>query len=170
MASDLESDKADADPGFQARINVIVEKVGGPLRLSQMSGLSRGVILKYQKGESEPSRPRLVALARAAGVRVEWLATGAEPMQPLPPAEQPVHDLPIDEALMARIAEGIEAVYKAENARIYALQLVNAAARMYGDLVAAYASPEERLVGLKGMLQQLRRELRAPGAHSKQVS
>jgi len=68
----------------------------------------------------------------------------------------------LDEALMNAVAEGIAEIYKAENARIYPLQLVQATSRMYADLVAAYDTPEERRIGLKGMLQQLRRDLRSP--------
>lgn len=37
---------------------------------------------KYEKGESEPSRDKLVAIAEAAGVDLLWLATGKGGMEP----------------------------------------------------------------------------------------
>ncbi len=69
-------DAAVGDAEFVARLRRIVELAGGIAPLSRKSQLSRGVIHKYLNGESEPSRPRLVALAQAAGMTVEWLATG----------------------------------------------------------------------------------------------
>jgi phage repressor protein C with HTH and peptisase S24 domain len=43
-------------------------------------GVSPSAFRKWLKGEAEPSRERLVALARAAGVGVAWLAEGEGPM------------------------------------------------------------------------------------------
>jgi len=71
---------ADDVQGFQNRIERLCEIVGGPGELAQKSHLSRRVIDKYRNGASDPSRERLAALARAADVRVGWLATGEEPM------------------------------------------------------------------------------------------
>ncbi len=67
-----------------------------------------------------------------------------------------------DEDLMAAVARGIEEVYVSENARIYPVQLVQAATRMYAELIEAYDTREECMVGLKGALHRLRRDLRAP--------
>ncbi|HYG91170.1 MAG TPA: helix-turn-helix transcriptional regulator [Azospirillum sp.] len=141
---------------------------GNATRLAEKSGISRRAIGEYLAGKAEPSRPRLVAIAAAAGVRVEWLATGEGPMRvddksgPDDGVSSTNTTAQLDEALMNAVAEGIAEIYKAENARIYPLQLVQATSRMYADLVAAYDTPEERRIGLKGMLQQLRRDLRSP--------
>lgn len=70
----------DADPGFMARMNVLLERVGGPANLARKSGLSTRVIAKYRDGDSDPNRARLVSLAVAAGVSLVWLATGAGEM------------------------------------------------------------------------------------------
>lgn len=64
------------DAAFMARVHQAVELAGGIAALSRKCGLSRGVIHKYLNGDSEPSRPRLIALAQAANVDVTWLATG----------------------------------------------------------------------------------------------
>jgi transcriptional regulator with XRE-family HTH domain len=44
-------------------------------------GLSESVVRQYLKGKSEPTRPALVAMARAGGVSLEWLASGSGPMR-----------------------------------------------------------------------------------------
>jgi phage repressor protein C with HTH and peptisase S24 domain len=43
-------------------------------------GVSPSAFRKWLKGEAEPSRERLIALAHAAGVGVAWLAEGEGPM------------------------------------------------------------------------------------------
>ncbi|MBN8930254.1 MAG: helix-turn-helix transcriptional regulator [Rhodospirillales bacterium] len=45
-------------------------------RLARAMGVSPSAFRKWLKGEAEPSRERLVALASTAGVSVGWLATG----------------------------------------------------------------------------------------------
>jgi phage repressor protein C with HTH and peptisase S24 domain len=42
-------------------------------------GVSPSALRKWLKGEAEPSRERLIALARATGVGVAWLAEGEGP-------------------------------------------------------------------------------------------
>jgi len=69
------------DARFQHRIATVIRRAGGVSALAAASGLSTRVIAKYRNGESDPSRERLVAIARAAGVTVDWLATGNGPMR-----------------------------------------------------------------------------------------
>ena len=45
------------------------------------AGISPTALRQYLIGKSEPTRPMLVAIARAAGVQVAWLATGDGPMR-----------------------------------------------------------------------------------------
>jgi phage repressor protein C with HTH and peptisase S24 domain len=61
---------------FANRVRELAASVGGPKRLSECSGLSRAVIGKYLSGKSEPSRDRLIRLARAGNVSIGWLASG----------------------------------------------------------------------------------------------
>jgi transcriptional regulator with XRE-family HTH domain len=128
----------------------------------------------YERGRNFPDQATLAKIGEVYGVSLDWLITGRGQKCPAEAVQAPASaPATVDEELMAHVAEGIAGVYREENARIYPVPLVRAAARMYDDLVAAYDSPEERQVGLKGMLQQLRRELRSPGAagaNSKQVS
>lgn len=49
---------------------------------AQKIGISGAAVRKYLAGESEPTRPVLIAMADMAGVRVEWLATGEGAKEP----------------------------------------------------------------------------------------
>lgn len=64
------------DPAFADRVARICEMVGGSAELARRAGLSRRVVDKYVAGGSDPSRQRLIRLAQAAGVSLQWLATG----------------------------------------------------------------------------------------------
>ena len=62
--------------GFSDRVLMLAQNVGGIMELAKRSNLSHQVVRKYVRGVSDPSRERLVALARAGNVQLEWLATG----------------------------------------------------------------------------------------------
>jgi transcriptional regulator with XRE-family HTH domain len=64
---------------FQARLRESVERVGSVNGLAKGAGVSEGALRKWLQGDSEPTRERLMALARAAGVNVAWLAAGTGP-------------------------------------------------------------------------------------------
>jgi transcriptional regulator with XRE-family HTH domain len=61
---------------FGERVEIAIEMAGGTTKMAEMAGVSTSVLSKWRRGESDPSRSRLVKMARAAGVSVEWLATG----------------------------------------------------------------------------------------------
>lgn len=54
---------------------------------SRDCGISETVLRKYLRGDSEPTRSRLLSLARTGHASVEWLATGEGPMTPADPKE-----------------------------------------------------------------------------------
>lgn len=60
---------------FQDRLEIIV-KGRSSRSFARDAGVSETVFRKYLSGASEPTRPALVALARAGGVNVGWLAAG----------------------------------------------------------------------------------------------
>ena len=64
---------------FVARLRTILSHWPSADRLARDMGVSPSAFRKWLKGEAEPSRERLVALAHAAGVGVAWLAEGAGP-------------------------------------------------------------------------------------------
>jgi phage repressor protein C with HTH and peptisase S24 domain len=78
-------------------MNVLIVECGGPSELARRSGLSRRVIDKYRSGESDPSRERLAALARAGNISVAWLVTGEGPLR----VGQSMSDTTSDDDLVA---------------------------------------------------------------------
>lgn len=61
--------------------------------MAEAAEVSTSVLSKWRRGESDPSRSRLIKMATAAGVSLEWLATGAGPMiaeYGKPPSSEPV--------------------------------------------------------------------------------
>ena len=63
--------------GFRARLKQLIEEVGSEAELERRSKLPLGTLSHYTRDRaSEPRRPHLVALCKAADVRLEWLAAG----------------------------------------------------------------------------------------------
>lgn len=60
---------------FIARMELCADKVGSVSALARKAGISQSGIRRYFSG-GEPTRPHLAALANAAQVSLEWLATG----------------------------------------------------------------------------------------------
>jgi phage repressor protein C with HTH and peptisase S24 domain len=83
-ASEINSTTAPANGGadraaFVARLHAILRHWPSADRLARAMGVSPSAFRKWLKGEAEPSRERLVALADAASVPVGWLARGEGP-------------------------------------------------------------------------------------------
>ena len=70
-----------SDNPFSNRIKKIIELTGSAEKLANISGMSSRVIGKYLAGKSDPTRKKLIALADAAQVNIEWLATGDGPIK-----------------------------------------------------------------------------------------
>ena len=77
----LTKDGRSRTEGFSERVMMLAQNVGGIMELAKRADLSHQVVRKYVRGVSDPSRQRLVALARAGEVRLEWLATGEGAMR-----------------------------------------------------------------------------------------
>jgi phage repressor protein C with HTH and peptisase S24 domain len=64
---------------FIGRLQSILKHWPSADRLARATGVSPSAFRKWLRGEAEPSRERLVALANASGVPVGWLASGDGP-------------------------------------------------------------------------------------------
>jgi phage repressor protein C with HTH and peptisase S24 domain len=64
---------------FTARLHLILQHWPSVDRLARAMAVSPSAFRKWLRGEAEPSRERLVALADAAKVSVAWLAKGEGP-------------------------------------------------------------------------------------------
>jgi len=89
--------QSDSDHGFVKRLEEIVGEFPSRAALGKKAGLSPSSLQSYLKG-AEPTRPALVALARAAEVSLEWLADNRGDKKPHPPvpdayAEISVYDI-----------------------------------------------------------------------------
>jgi phage repressor protein C with HTH and peptisase S24 domain len=61
---------------FRRRLRLIMQQFGSVADLAKAVGVSDNAIYKWVSGRGQPSMTSLVSLAQAAGVSVEWLATG----------------------------------------------------------------------------------------------
>jgi len=88
MTLDHLSDAGSGDPAsntdagsFPGRLLRLIGRT--PVRaFARETGISEGVLRKYLSNKSDPSRTRLITIAEAGGVSLEWLATGQGPMTP----------------------------------------------------------------------------------------
>lgn len=61
---------------FGERLRKAADFIGGQAELSRKTGISSRSISDYVQGKADPSRERLVSIAMATGVNIEWLAAG----------------------------------------------------------------------------------------------
>jgi phage repressor protein C with HTH and peptisase S24 domain len=93
------------------RLDQAIAQSGGPSAVARRAEMYLGTLNRYRGGRELPSSA-LVSLARATGVRLEWLATGEGPMQgDSTPAEAPATPpgyvlLPLVEARAAAGSNG----------------------------------------------------------------
>ena len=71
------------------RLELAIAQAGGPSAVARRAAMYPSTLHRYRAGRELPSSA-LVSLARATGVRLEWLATGEGPMQ----GEHPVVTAP----------------------------------------------------------------------------
>jgi phage repressor protein C with HTH and peptisase S24 domain len=64
------------DEEFRQRLRLIMQQFGSVADLARAVGVSDNAIYKWVSGRGQPSMMSLVNLSKAAGVSVEWLATG----------------------------------------------------------------------------------------------
>ena len=84
------------DENFVKRMREAADLAGGQVVLAEKTGISDRTINSYATGGSDPSRTRLVAIAKAAGLYPGWLASGQGPKflnedQVRSEKERPVH-------------------------------------------------------------------------------
>ena len=66
----------DEQKAFAERIRILVRSAGNTSKLARNAGVPECSIRQYLTGKNDPSRTRLIALANAACVSLQWLATG----------------------------------------------------------------------------------------------
>lgn len=91
------------DTAFFERIRETINLIGNQNKTAAQMGITVSSVARWYKGESDPSRTNLVKLARAAGVNVQWLATGEgsqypQDNPPPPKIENKINEIPQDTA------------------------------------------------------------------------
>lgn len=64
--------------GIGSRIDNIAKKIGGKRALSRATGIHETQIYRYIRESCLPGSIHLALIARAGGVRADWLLTGSE--------------------------------------------------------------------------------------------
>jgi len=64
---------------FSERLREVVKAHGSANALAQEIGSAEGTIRKWLRGDSEPTREKLVAISAASGFTLDWLAIGKGP-------------------------------------------------------------------------------------------
>lgn len=111
----LSSSSIELENNFIARMELCADKIGSVSALAKKAGISQSGIRRYFSG-GEPTRPHLAALAAAANVRLEWLATGkGEPDEEVSAAAKP-GSTPLDldslEDVATKVLEVLELLEK----------------------------------------------------------
>ncbi|MDH4120469.1 MAG: helix-turn-helix domain-containing protein [Deltaproteobacteria bacterium] len=75
--------------GFGDRISAVSRQIGSRLGAAQAAGVSADSLQRYIRGEVHPSFMAMARLAEAAGVSLEWLATGQGTMERAPAGIEP---------------------------------------------------------------------------------
>jgi len=88
----LSSSERELESSFIKRMEHCASKVGSVTALAKAAGISQSGIRRYFSG-GEPSRPQLIAIAKAAGVPLGWLATGDTSSAEQEPALASLHDV-----------------------------------------------------------------------------
>jgi len=70
------------DAAFVSRLKLLIDEFGSARAFARACGVSESAIRKWHGGTSEPTREKLVAMAEAANVSIEWLASGRGSMRP----------------------------------------------------------------------------------------
>lgn len=81
IESALSGSKANLKEGFVSRMELCADRMGSVNALAKKAGIPQSTIRRYFSG-GEPGRAHLVAIARAAGVSISWLASGEEEAAP----------------------------------------------------------------------------------------
>lgn len=114
------------------RLNHCAAKIGGKRALAAAAGISEAQLFRYINGESEMGASKLLALAEAAGVSVQWLLTGAGERESR--AHQGYVQPPFDPELMEALVKVLDELLIEYQTRLSPRQRAQATALIYEGL------------------------------------
>lgn len=150
------------DPELGTRLKWVIDRIGSQKRAGAIAEVKPEMIGKYVAGKAKPSFYAVKALAAAASVSIDWLATGEgapDLVAQQQPGDAPLLDNQIDRRLMARCADAFGRVYRGLGITMADGVLGDLAAEAYNDVVAIADTEDERIVALKALAERHRRTL-----------
>ncbi len=160
---------------FVDRLKFCQRRRGSQNALADRAGISQSTLRGYITRRTEPPRDILLRLAVAAGVSVEWLVTGKEPIDPDQELPSPKVDVPDQYTGVAKIAAAIAENYSVPFdfalSRLQGSQELTALEAAMKDGVPSRAIP---VVGTNqrriwGVLSKEDLEKAAPGSELKNI-
>jgi len=147
------------DSGFHDRLRKILEGEVSSSAFARRAGISQSGFHRIEKG-GEPTLKTIIAIANAAGVSVQWLATGDES------AGGHASDAArgeLDKWLFSRVIDGIRRTYEKVGGKLQTVNEVELGLEMYHQIMAVAESQEDQRGALLMALYQLERELLEKG-------
>ena len=133
-------------PSLETELGHLAERIKTVVGTESMRSFARKcsisdtVLRQYVAGKSDPTRGRLVEIARTAGVNLEWLATGEGPMRPGESVTTSIGGK-IDVELLIEIAGKLDGIFgpssihgSTEDGLISTDGLVSLTARIYDNV------------------------------------
>lgn len=77
----VQGENSESAGKLEERLRICMKLAGGGAALAQKAGIPRSTLETYITGKAEPKVSRVVAIAGAAGVTIDWLASGEGPME-----------------------------------------------------------------------------------------
>jgi transcriptional regulator with XRE-family HTH domain len=163
--------QVDPDPRhLGARIEQLADLLGGKKELARLANVSEVQIYRYINGENVPNVNVIVKLARAAGVSIEWLATGDTPGGETGIQEtassyvldrgERTREYVIDRSLLAHVVSALENYLEKEVLELPARDRADIISEIYADVVAM-PDPESRRAMADSVMASLIRLLRS---------
>lgn len=150
-----------AEWDFHDRLRYLLTREKSASAFARKAGLSQSGLHRIEAG-GDPTLKTLVAIADAAGVPVQWLATGEGPLragQVATQASDAPMASPLDKWLFSRVIDGIRRVYKRAGGQLPTVNEVELALDMHNRITALAEGQEARHGALLMALDQLERDL-----------
>lgn len=146
--------------GLRDRIRECAQIAGSGDELSRKTGIPRRTLENYLSGKSSPKAETLASIAEAAGVGIEWLATGHGAKVRGVDRAAIYNKTGIDPVVFGQVLSAVDGVYVEEKVPVSKAELGEAAARVYEKVFEIDDEAEFR-GGLRVALADLRRSIRA---------
>lgn len=144
------------------RIDLCAKMVGSVAELVRKTDIPRATLVSYIADSTEPPASRSVAIARAAGVRLEWLIAGEGPMLATEAAEIAQSQSPglaMEPRLMGLVVETVRRLMNELSMRLPDPELGRMYLELYAEILAKAEDEEDYPALLELAGNRLRREI-----------